>query len=272
MNKVLITGASGPVGAAAVEKFLAEGWEVVAVSRRVPEVSSERAFHHVAVDLQDADACREAFGSLSDVTHVVYAAVFDKPGLIAGWTERDQMETNLAMLRNLIEPLTEVESPVQHVSFLQGTKAYGIHLHPMPIPARERAPRDPQAAGETFNVTNGEVCEWRNLWPMMAETLGVKPGPDSPVSLATFLPEKAEVWDRIVHKYGLRPLSMTELLGESHHYADFCFAYGADEGPRPFLSTIELKQAGFTETMDTEETFRFRLQNLIDRRILPSPD
>lgn len=359
-DTVLVTGASGLVGGAAIDRFLAAGWEVIAVSRREPEVRSDRPFRHLAVDLRDEAACREAFGTLSGVTHVVYAAVFEKPGLIAGWTERDQMDTNLAMLRNLMEPLTAAAQELRHISFLQGTKAYGIHLHPMPIPARERAPRDkhenfywlqedyirdksathgfsftivrpqlvvgpnhgvvmnlppvigayaaicreegrpfsfpggvsfvweavdtrlvagvlewaataPQAAGETFNVTNGEVFEWRNLWPAMAGTLGVEPGPDAPLSMATFLPEKAGVWNKIVDKHGLRPVRMEQLLGESHHYADFCFAHGvADAGPRAFVSTVKLKQAGFTETMDTEESFCYWLRDLMDRRILPA--
>jgi nucleoside-diphosphate-sugar epimerase len=359
---MLVAGASGLVGAAAVEKFLADGWEVIAVSRRKPEIDGSRPFRHLPVDLQDADAGRQAFSQLGDVTHVVYAAVFEKPGLIPGWSERDQMETNLAMLRNLMEPLSETAEGLSHVSLLQGTKAYGVHLHPMPIPARERYPRDqhenfywlqedyirdkaakdgwafsiwrpqlivgpnygvvmnlppiigayaaicreegrpfgfpggvpwvweavdtrlvanalawgataPQAAGETYNLTNGEVFEWRNIWPAMARTLGVEPGPDSPLRLAEFLPEKADVWDAIVKKHDLRPIPMSELVGESHHYADFCFAYGADQSPLPaFVSTVKIKQAGFTEAFDTEESFCHWLQVLIDRKVLPPAD
>ena len=316
-DTVLIAGASGLVGAAAVDRFLADDWEVIAVSRRPPEVESDRPFRHLPVDLRDEIAGKEAFGALADVTHVVYTAVFEKPGLIQGWTERDQMETNLAMLRNMMEPLTGVARGLRHVSLLQGTKAYGIHLHPMPVPARERFPRDqhenfywlqedyvrdasarqgwsftvmrpqlivgpnygvvmnlppiigayaaicreegrpfgfpggvpyvweavdtrlvadalawaataPQAAGETFNLTNGEVFEWRSLWPAMAEALGVEPGPDNPTRLATFLLERAGVGDRIVDEHGLRRIPMHDLVGASHHYADFCFAYGAE--------------------------------------------
>ena len=99
-NKVLIAGASGVVGAAAVDAFLADGWEVVALSRRRPELVHERPYTHLSVDLRDAAASRAALGALTGVTHVVYAALFEKPGLIAGWSERDQMETNLAMLQN----------------------------------------------------------------------------------------------------------------------------------------------------------------------------
>jgi nucleoside-diphosphate-sugar epimerase len=140
---VLVAGASGLVGTAAVERFLADGWEVVAVSRRLPEIHADPAFRHVPVDLRDADATAQAVTDLRDVTHVVYAAVFEKPGLVAGWSQRDQMETNERMLVNLLQPLGAAAPGLRHVSLLQGTKAYGAHLHPIPVPVRERARRDP---------------------------------------------------------------------------------------------------------------------------------
>jgi hypothetical protein len=130
--------------------------------------------------------------------------------------------------------------------------------------------RTPAAAGQHFNVTNGDVFEWRNLWPSFAQVLGVEVGPDQPRALATWLPAKSAVWDRVVARRGLRKTSMTDLLGESHHYADFCFAHGATTPPPPaFVSAIKLRQAGFTEVCDTEDMFRYWLENLIERGILP---
>jgi nucleoside-diphosphate-sugar epimerase len=357
-NTVLVAGASGLVGAAAVDKFLTDGWDVIAVSRRRPEVDCERPFRHLSIDLRDAVASRAAVAALADVTHVVYTAVHELPGLVTGWSAREQMDTNLAMLQNLMNPLTDVAT-LQHVSVLQGTKAYGAHLHPMRIPGRERQARDqhenfywlqedyvrataaakgfafsiwrpqlivgpnygvvmnlppiigayaaicraeglpfaypggaspvweavdtrlvanalawgataPAAIGETFNLTNGEVFEWRDLWPSLAKVLGVEIGPDRPVSLAQLLPAKSDVWDKIVANHGLRPVKMADLVGESHHYADMCFAYGAT-APRPpaFVSTVKIKQAGFTEVWDTEASFCHWLQVLIDRKVLP---
>ena len=95
---VLIAGASGLVGLAAVERFLADGCEVIAVSRRAPGGARRAAtWRHVALDLRDAEACRGRGGRLRrDVTHVVYTAVYELPGLVPGWSERDQMDTNLA--------------------------------------------------------------------------------------------------------------------------------------------------------------------------------
>ena len=141
-RKVLVAGASGLVGHAAVRHFARlPDCEVVAVSRRSPEPVA--GAQYIAVDLLDQRRCAEVFGSMADVTDLVYAAVNEKPGLLEGWLDREQMQTNLAMLRNLFEPLEAVAKGLRHVSLLQGTKAYGAHLGPIAIPARERSPRHP---------------------------------------------------------------------------------------------------------------------------------
>src|ERR1700722_2863229 len=144
LRTVLIAGASGVIGAAAVEHFAGlDGWRVIGVSRRRPDVAADLGFEHLALDLGDSEACLRAADRFADVTHVVYAALFEKPGLVAGWREPDQMQTNLAMMRNLMDPLLERASRLRHVSVLQGTKAYGAHVHPLAVPARENTPRDP---------------------------------------------------------------------------------------------------------------------------------
>jgi nucleoside-diphosphate-sugar epimerase len=357
LNKVLVTGASGLLGVAAIEKFLAAGWEVVGVSRRRPELPGGRNVEFLSVDLRDAEAARTAFAPLTDITHVAYTALHEKPELVAGWSSKEQIDTNNAMLRNVVEPILGAARDFEHISILQGTKVYGVHLHPIPIPARERdarrdhqnfffdqeayvremgakhgfnytalrpqlvtgptpgalnvlpaigvyaairrekgepfgfpggpsfvweaadadlvadvmvwAAQSPRAANEAFNVTNGDVFEWRNVWPALAETLGVEAGPDTPMSMTAYLKENADVWDRIVAKYDLRSRSLRELVGHGDQHADFAFAYGAPEGPRAFVSTIKLRQAGFSRTIDTEEAFRNALQILIDNKLLP---
>ena len=74
---------------------------------------------------------------------------------------------------------------------------------------------------------------------------------------------------RIAAKYDLRSQSMRELVGQGDQHADFAFAYGAAEGPRAFVSTVKLRQVGFTKTIDTEVSFRNALQSLIDHKLLP---
>jgi nucleoside-diphosphate-sugar epimerase len=135
---VLVAGVSGVVGLAAARHFAALGWDVTGLSRRRPPRLDD--VPHLAVDLNDREATARAGTELGDVTHLVYAALFEKPGLVAGWFEADQMQRNLAMLENLYESLSE-SADLHHISVLQGTKAYGAHVEAMAVPGRERNAR-----------------------------------------------------------------------------------------------------------------------------------
>ena len=329
------------------------------MSRRLPDLPANFTGRHLAIDLLDPQACAQALQTVPEVTHLVYAALFEKPGLVKGWREADQMQTNLDMLRNLLEPLTRPGHRLTHVSLLQGTKAYGVHLHPVAAPARESQPRDahdnfywlqedllralaarerfgytvfrpqlifgdalgvamnlipvigvyaalcqelglpfsypggpsnlleatdarllaralawaadtPAARDQIFNITNGDVFVWRNVWPVLAQSLGVRVGADEPRPLARFLPSQAPVWDRIVARHALRAPPLSGLLGESHHYADFCFGYHAKEAPPAVIvSTIKLRQAGFADCIDTEQMFRDWFDILRSKSLLP---
>ncbi|NKB99111.1 MAG: NAD-dependent epimerase/dehydratase family protein [Pseudomonadales bacterium] len=358
MATVLVVGASGLVGTAAANSFIAAGWDVIAASRRFPELI-QGTFTHVSLDLQDQGACQRFASSRSDLTHVVYTAVFELPGLIAGWSDPVQIKTNDQMLRNLIEPLV-THNNIQHITLLQGTKAYGGAVQPMRVPARESQARiehpnfywlqedylrdksvsaqftltilRPQlivgpnhgvvmnlppvigayaalrheagelfsfpggadwvweavdarlvgdaclwaatnkvSHGETYNLTNGEVFLWRDMWPEIAKALGVEIGPDEPTDIAKYMEEKEEVWAELVQKYGLEPTTLKEIVGESHHYANLCFGYGSTVSPPPtYVSTVKIKQAGFTETYDSELSFCHWLGDLQDRKIIPT--
>ena len=119
----MIAGATGVVGFAALKHFSQKaGWRVTAVSRRRPLETFGADFH--SLDLTDARACADRVGSLGGVTRLVYAALYEKPGLVPGWLERDQIETNQRMLENLFEPLERASQDLRHVTLLQDTKAY----------------------------------------------------------------------------------------------------------------------------------------------------
>src|SRR5260370_6194170 len=141
-NKVLVTGA-GLLGLAAIEKFLSAGGDVVGVSRRKPKLPSGRDIEFLSVDLRDEKAARAAFEPLTDITHIAYTAIHEKPELVAGWSSKEHIETNNAMLRNVVEPIVRTASNFQHISILQGTKISAVHLPPTPIPSRHpNAPTD----------------------------------------------------------------------------------------------------------------------------------
>ncbi len=137
---ILIAGALGLVGRAALEHFEAEGgWDIVALARRPPDFETRARF--LSVDLTDRAATLATLGPLRGVTRILYAALFEKPDLGRGWLEQDQIATNRAMLENLLDAVGPGSPELAHIAVLQGTKAYGVHLGQMPIPGKEGAPR-----------------------------------------------------------------------------------------------------------------------------------
>ena len=357
---VLIAGASGLVGHAALRHFAAEpDCAVVALSRRRPH--DTRGARFLSVDLTDRGQVAALSGALSGVTHLVYAALFEMPALVDGWRDTQQIATNDRMLRNLLGLMHTASPHLRHVTLLQGTKAYGVHVRPLQVPAREGrsemreqanfywqqedyvrerqrgqswsftilrpvlivgealggamnlipatgawaaclkddgaaelpypggaervaqavdadllaraigwAGEAPAARNEVFNVTNGDVFTWPNVWPAIAEANGMRPGPPAPLSLAAAMQARAAQWDAIRARHGLLAPDLANFVGLSLQYADYTMGLGrAQPGPPAIVSTIKIMQAGFTEVMDTEAMFRKWFARFREVRLLP---
>ena len=356
--KLAVVGASGIVGRAVVTQAQMHGIEVVAISRHQPDIAH---CEFVPLDLLDLSQCHSASESLSDATHVVYTALFEKPGLLEGWRSEEQMQTNLTMLRNCLE-IALGDSRLEHVALLQGTKAYAAHIQPMRIPGKESEQRvehenfywlqedyisarlkdsqtsysiwrpqvvighgfssgqgapmnmlsaigayiafclyddvpcgypggpnspmevvdaellarailfgleSPKAKNQTYNVTNGDVMEWRNVWDAIAHVFGLSPAEPNPKRLVE-LYDREEDWQKLCQSFGLQACTLRGFVGDSLYYADALFATGADRAPPPALvSTIKLRQAGFDECMDSEVMWQRWLQKLQMMNRLP---
>src|SRR6478609_392181 len=358
-KKVVIAGATGLVGNAALRHFGgAGGCELVALSRRKPR--DLHGARHVSIDLTDPAQCTQAATALQNTTHLVYAALYEAPSLVDGWRDPDQIKTNDAMLRNLMAALEPVAPQLRHVALLQGTKAYGVHVRPLSVPAREGrsemyeqpnfywaqenflrglqkgktwhfsilrpvlivgltiggamdlipplgvyaamlreqgrdldypggAPRVSQAVdvdllaraiawcgeadaarNEAFNVTNGDVFTWENVWPAIAEALDMKPGVAAPLSLAQTYPQWIAPWEALRRQYDLISPGLEAFVGLSFQYADYSMRYGQTQsGPPSIVSTVKINQAGFTAMMDTEAMFRKWFGLARSSRLLP---
>ena len=362
-KRVLIAGATGLVGRAAMKHF-GPHCDVLALSRRRPEQTFGARW--LPLDLTDTAACARLAPELAEVTHLVYAALYERPGLVAGWQEDEQIRTNDLMLRNLLGPLERASPALQHVALLQGTKAYGVHVRPLTVPARENrsemheqpnfywnqerylremqqrkawtwsilrpvlivgcsegsamnvipalgvyaalmrrrhgsksgkkkldypggvgrvaqavdadllaraiawAGESAKAHNEIFNVTNGDVFVWPNVWPAIADALGFEAGEHVPLRLDAEIRPQEAAWAEIRAQHGLRSGSLKEFVGLSFEYADYTMGYGRDRpGPPAIVSTIKLMQAGFCEVMDTEAMFRKAFAEMQERKLLP---
>jgi nucleoside-diphosphate-sugar epimerase len=359
MKKVVIAGATGLVGNAALRYFGANGGAaVIALSRRRPR--DLRGARHVALDLTDAVQCRAVASELEGATHLIYAALYEEPNLVDGWRNAHQIDINDWMLRNLMAALEPASPGLKHVALLQGTKAYGVHVRPLTVPAREGrsemyeqpnfywaqenflrglqkgkawhwsilrpvlivglamggamdlipplgvyaailreqgraldypggAARVAQAVDvdllaraiawsgeaeaardEAFNVTNGDVFTWENVWPAIADALGMTPGKAVPQSLVKESTNWTAPWDELRRKHNLASPGLKEFVGLSFQYADYSMRYGQTQsGPPSIVSTVKINRAGFTEMMDTEDMFRKWFAAARAQRLLP---
>lgn len=130
-KKAVVFGATGVSGRAIIEHLdRQDGWEVVAVSRRAPDY--ETGAEIVSADLLDRSSVEAALGGTSDATHLFFCAYQEMGGDLQA-----QVVANLEMLRNAVEVLQTGSSGLEHVSLMQGGKAYGCHLGPFKTPGKE---------------------------------------------------------------------------------------------------------------------------------------
>jgi nucleoside-diphosphate-sugar epimerase len=130
------------------------------------------------------------------------------------------------------------------------------------------AGESPAARNQVFNVTNGDVMTWRGVWPALADALGMAPGEDRPLQLARDLPPRAAQWDAIRRKHALEAPDLVAFAGKSLDYVDLLMA--GDRVRMPALvSTVKLRQAGFTETLDSEVMLRNAVAAMQARKLLP---
>lgn len=132
---VLVAGATGLVGRAAMEHFARRGAKTTALSRRRPFDTYGADWR--SADLADEAAAAAAVADLADVTQLVFAALHEEPDLVSGWTSDHHVRRNGLMLRNLVEAIDRASPALRNIVILQGPKAYGVHVGAMRPSARE---------------------------------------------------------------------------------------------------------------------------------------
>jgi nucleoside-diphosphate-sugar epimerase len=347
-NTALVVGANGVIGTNLVKHLLELGtWNVIGLSRRGGVDSGNLRF--IAVDLLDANQCKEKLNGLSEVTHIYYAAYQDRPS----WAEL--VTPNLAMLVNVVEAIESVAKNLQHISLMQGYKVYGAHLGPFKTPAKESdaghmppefnvdqqqfleerqmgklwtwsairpsvvggtalgnpmnlvlviaiyasiskeldlplrfpgkpgaydklmevtdagllakatvwAATQPQCANLAFNINNGDLFRWSELWPKIAAYFKIDTAPPLHLTLQTVMADKERVWANIQNKFNLNQHTYQELSAWA--FGDVVFSWDYDF----FADGTKARRYGFHEFIDTEQMFFNLFDELRDNKIIP---
>jgi hypothetical protein len=121
----------------------------------------------------------------------------------------------------------------------------------------------PACANQAFNVVNGDYIRWQHLWPAFARFFGLEPAPPRKLELATTMADKAQLWETLVARHGLKPYRYDELV--SWRYGDIVFSSGYD-----IVSDMgKAWRTGWREAVDTEAMFLNLFESYRRCRIIP---
>jgi nucleoside-diphosphate-sugar epimerase len=125
------------------------------------------------------------------------------------------------------------------------------------------AATDPRCANQAFNINNGDLFRWSELWPKIARWFDLEVAPPLQMSLETVMADKEPLWNAMVDKHGLAPTSYDEV--SSWRFGDFVFGWDYDF----FADGTKARRAGFTEFVDTEQMLFETFADFRRRRIIP---
>lgn len=122
---------------------------------------------------------------------------------------------------------------------------------------------EPRADGEVFNITNGDQLRWRHLFPAFARHFGMEHAEPQPVPLSDAMPQRRDVWERLVARHDLVPTPYEDLVG--WEFGDSLLRSEFDN----VTSTVKVRQAGFADCLDTEDRFLELFARLAAQRVIP---
>lgn len=187
-----------------------------------------------------------------------------RPDIVIGFTIGNPM--NLANLIAVYATLCKEEGiPFR---FPGSQKAYDVLVNVTGVDvlnkSLEWAATAGNTKGEIFNITNGDVFRWYQVWKKIGEFFDLEIAEPQTFSLTEYMTGKTGLWDKIVEKYGLKKHSLSELV--QWGFGDFIFNVEYDA----ILDVNKARRYGFHEMQtdsvgDLLQTF----QSLKDQKIIP---
>ncbi|WP_371778808.1 SDR family oxidoreductase [Streptosporangium subroseum] len=125
------------------------------------------------------------------------------------------------------------------------------------------AATDERCANQAFNINNGDLFRWNEMWPKIARFFDLEVADPLPMSLDVVMADKGPLWNAMAERYGLEPHPYEDV--SSWAFGDFVFSWDYDM----FADGSKARRFGFHEYVDTEAMFLDILGDLRRRRIIP---
>ena len=124
------------------------------------------------------------------------------------------------------------------------------------------AAASPAAQNQAFNVNNGDIWRWSELWPRIASWFELDSAPPVRLSFHQLFNNYRGVWRELA---GERLVEADILQLSDGQFADFVFSWNYDM----FGDGSKLRRAGFTQMQATDEMFFRLFAQLRAGRIIP---
>ncbi|CCQ15710.1 putative oxidoreductase [Rhodococcus sp. AW25M09] len=118
-------------------------------------------------------------------------------------------------------------------------------------------------ANQAFNITNGDLFRWSEMWQRIANFFDLDTASPLPMSLAEVMADKEPLWDAIVAENGLQKIPYSDV--SSWAFGDFVFAWDYDV----IADGSKARRMGFHRFVDTEKMFADIFSDLRRQRIIP---
>lgn len=125
------------------------------------------------------------------------------------------------------------------------------------------AATDPRCANQAFNITNGDLFRWEELWPKLASWFDLETAAPLPMQLQVIMADKAPLWKSMQEKYGLEKHSYDAV--SSWAFGDAVFGWDYDM----FGDSSKSRRFGFHEYIETESMFYNLFEEMRQKRIIP---
>jgi nucleoside-diphosphate-sugar epimerase len=125
------------------------------------------------------------------------------------------------------------------------------------------AATDERAANQAFNINNGDLYRWSEMWPKIARHFDLEVAPALPMSLEVVMADKEPVWEAMVGKHGLAPHAYSQV--SSWRFGDAVFSWDYDV----IADGSKARRLGFHDYVETETMFTAVFDDLRRRRVIP---
>src|SRR5688572_30784482 len=124
------------------------------------------------------------------------------------------------------------------------------------------AATDARCANQAFNINNGDLFRWNDMWPAIADYFGLETAPPLPLSLQIVMADKEPLWNNMMQRYGLQ--HSYEAVS-SWAFGDAVFSWDYDL----IADGSKARRFGFHEFIDTRNMFFGLFDAFRQKKVIP---